>query len=75
MHLRSQKIRQEWPLFCIFNGNDGDIPLSAVEDAVRISTQYLNEYIHLFSKPQEFTLAISEADELYWWIKTIVIAL
>ncbi|MEA3637217.1 YfjI family protein [Enterobacter hormaechei] len=56
-------------LLHFFNGNDGDIPLSAVEDAVRISTWYLNEYIHLFSKPQEFTLAISEADELYWWIK------
>ncbi|EJO0767502.1 DUF3987 domain-containing protein [Escherichia coli] len=56
-------------LLHFFNGNDGDIPLSAVEDAVRISTWYLNEYIHLFSKPQEFTLAISEADEIYWWIK------
>ena len=30
---------------------------------------FLNEYIHIFSKPQELTPAISEADELYWWIK------
>lgn len=52
-----------------FNGNDGDIPLSAIEDAVKITTWYVNEYIHLFSKPNEFTLAISEGDELYWWIK------
>lgn len=52
-----------------FNGNDGDIPLSTVEDAVKITTWYVNEYIHLFSKPQPFTLAMSEADELYWWIK------
>ena len=56
-------------LLHFFNGNDGDIPLSAVEDAVKITTWYVNEYIHIFSKPQEFTLAISEADELYWWIK------
>ena len=52
-----------------FNGNDGDIPLSTVEDAVKITTWYVNEYIHIFSKPQELTPAISEADELYWWIK------
>ena len=52
-----------------FNGNDGDISLSAVEDAVKITTWYVNEYIHIFSKPQELTPAISEADELYWWIK------
>lgn len=53
-----------------FNGNNGDISLSAVEDAVKIITWYVNEYIHIFSKPQELTPAISEADELYWWIKT-----
>lgn len=52
-----------------FNGNNGDIPLSAIEDAVKITTWYVNEYIHLFSKPKEFTLAISESDEIYWWIK------
>ncbi|RRC30134.1 DUF3987 domain-containing protein, partial [Escherichia coli] len=38
-----------------FNGNDGDISLSAVEDAVKITTWYVNEYIHIFSKPQELT--------------------
>ena len=43
MHLRSQKIWPEWPpLHCdYFNGNDGDISLSAVEDAVKITTQYI----------------------------------
>ena len=62
-------------LLHFFNGNDGDISLSAVEDAVKITTWYVNEYIHIFSKPQEFTLAISEADELYWWINNYCIRL
>ncbi len=36
----AENTSQEWPLFChFFNGNDGYIPLSAVEDAVKISTQ------------------------------------
>lgn len=52
-----------------FNGGEGDISLLNVEAAVEVSAWYVDEYIRLFSKPQEFTLAISEADELYWWIK------
>lgn len=58
-----------------FNGDEGDISLSTVEAAVEISTWYVGEYVRLFSKPQEFTLAISEADELYWWIKNYCIRL
>ncbi|HEN3279202.1 TPA: DUF3987 domain-containing protein [Yersinia enterocolitica] len=52
-----------------FNGDEGDISLLTVEAAVEISDWYVAEYIRLFSKPQEFNLAISEADELYLWIK------
>ena len=51
-----------------FNGNDGDIPLSTTEAAIKISTWYIDEYICLFSKKQEFSLVNSEADELYYWI-------
>jgi hypothetical protein len=57
-----------------FNGNDGDISLSAVEDAVKITTWYVNEYIHLFLNPR-IHASISEADELYWWIKNHCIRL
>lgn len=58
-----------------FNGDEGDISLLTVEAAVEISTWYVGEYVRLFSKPQEFTLAISEADELYWWINNYCIRL
>ena len=58
-----------------FNGDEGDISLLTVEAAVEISTWYVGEYVRLFSKPQEFTLAISEADERYWWIKNYCIRL
>lgn len=58
-----------------FNGDEGDISLLTVEAAVEISTWYVGEYVCLFSKPQEFTLAISEADELYWWINNYCIRL
>ena len=58
-----------------FNGDEGDISLLTVEAAVEISTWYVREYVRLFSKPQEFTLAISEADELYWWINNYCIRL
>lgn len=52
-----------------FIGDEGDISLSAVEAAVEISAWYVDEYVRLFSRPQEFMLVNSEADELYWWIK------
>ncbi|ELZ1905761.1 YfjI family protein [Yersinia enterocolitica] len=58
-----------------FNGDEGDISLLTVEAAVEIIAWYVDEYVRLFSKPQEFTLAISEADELYWWIKNHCIRL
>lgn len=58
-----------------FNGDEGDISLLTVQAAVEISTWYVGEYVRLFSKPQEFTLAISEADELYWWINNYCIRL
>lgn len=52
-----------------FDGAEGDISFTAVEAAVEIVAWYIEEYIRLFSKNQEFSLAISEADELYYWIK------
>lgn len=52
-----------------FNGDEGDISLSAVEAAVEISAWYVDEYVRIFSKPQTLLLVTSEADELYSWIK------
>ncbi|EKN3345971.1 YfjI family protein [Yersinia ruckeri] len=52
-----------------FTGNEGDISLVAVEAAVEISAWYVDEYVRLFSKPDELTLVSSEADELFSWIK------
>lgn len=52
-----------------FHNGEGDIPLGAVEAAVEISAWYVDEYIRLFSKSEEFTLVSSEADELFSWIK------
>ncbi|EKN3735845.1 MULTISPECIES: YfjI family protein [Enterobacterales] len=52
-----------------FNGNEGDISLTAVEAAVEISAWYVEEYIKLFSKPQELDLINTDANELYWWMK------
>lgn len=52
-----------------FNGDEGDISFLTTEAAVEISAWYVDEYIKLFSKPQEFTLISSETDELYCWIK------
>lgn len=52
-----------------FTGNEGDISLVAVEAAVEICAWYVDEYVRLFSKPDELTLVSSEADELFSWIK------
>ncbi len=52
-----------------FNGDEGDISLTAVEAAVDIIVWYVDEYIRIFSKPQTLLLVSSEADELYSWIK------
>ncbi|HHH0459108.1 TPA: YfjI family protein [Yersinia enterocolitica] len=57
-----------------FNGDEGNISLVAVEAAVEISAWYVDEYVRLFSKPQELTLVSSEADELYWWIKNYCVS-
>lgn len=51
-----------------FNGDKGDISLTAVEAAVEISAWYVDEYVRIFSKPQTLLLVSSEADELYSWI-------
>ena len=52
-----------------FNGDEGDISLTAVEAAVEISAWYVDEYVRIFSKPQTLLLVSSEADEFYSWIK------
>lgn len=52
-----------------FNGDEGDISLTAVDAAIEISSWYVNEYIKLFSKPQEVNMVNTDAVELYWWIK------
>jgi hypothetical protein len=52
-----------------FDGAKGDISVTAVEAAVEIVAWYIEEYIRLFSKKQDFSLLVSEADELYYWIK------
>ncbi|WP_263068387.1 YfjI family protein [Enterobacter huaxiensis] len=52
-----------------FNGDEGDIYLTAVDAAIEISSWYVNEYTKLFSKPQEVNMVNTDADELYWWIK------
>lgn len=52
-----------------FNGDEGDISLTAVEAAVDIIARYVDEYVRIFSKPQTLLLVSSEADELYSWIK------
>ncbi|TBM09568.1 DUF3987 domain-containing protein [Hafnia paralvei] len=52
-----------------FNGDEGDISVTAVKAAVDIIAWYIDEYIRLFSKTQEFSLEFSEADELYHWLK------
>ncbi|EPD4819148.1 YfjI family protein [Salmonella enterica subsp. enterica] len=54
-----------------FNGNDGDISPSSLESASRIIIWYADEYVRLFSKPQEIILANSDADELYYWIRSL----
>lgn len=56
-------------LLYYFHSGEGDIPLGAVEAAVEISAWYVDEYIRMFSKSEEFTLVSSEADELFSWIK------
>lgn len=52
-----------------FSGDGGDISVTAVKAAVEIVAWYIEEYIRLFSKKEEFSLDVSEADELYCWIK------
>lgn len=52
-----------------FEGRGGDISLIAVEAAIQIISWYVDEYVRLFSQPQELTLVSSEANELYYWIK------
>lgn len=52
-----------------FNGDKDNISLAATNTAVKITLWFVNEYVRLFSKPQELTLLGSDADELYWWIK------
>ncbi|ELY6247418.1 DUF3987 domain-containing protein [Cronobacter universalis] len=52
-----------------FNGDEGDISLTAAEAAIEISTWYADEYIKLFSKQQELYVVNTDANELYWWIK------
>ncbi|MCV5869670.1 YfjI family protein, partial [Escherichia coli] len=48
-----------------FSGDGGDISVTAVKAAVEIVAWYIEEYIRLFSKKEEFSLDVSEADELY----------
>lgn len=52
-----------------FEGCDGDISLIAVEAAIQIISWYVDEYVRLFSQPQELALVGLEANELYYWIK------
>lgn len=52
-----------------FNGDEGNISLTAVEAAIEISAWYVDEYIKLFSKQQELDMVNTDANELYWWIK------
>jgi hypothetical protein len=52
-----------------FNGDEGDVSLTAVEAAIEISAWYVDEYIKLFSKQQKLDMVNTDADELYWWIK------
>ncbi|MEI6933918.1 DUF3987 domain-containing protein, partial [Klebsiella pneumoniae] len=52
-----------------FNGDEGDVSLTAAEAAIEISAWYVDEYIKLFSKQQELDMVNTDADELYWWIK------
>ncbi|RJL55535.1 YfjI family protein [Pectobacterium carotovorum] len=52
-----------------FNGDKENISLAATNAAVKINLWFIDEYVRLFSKPQELTLLGSDADELYWWIK------
>ncbi|EOV1642469.1 TPA: YfjI family protein [Yersinia enterocolitica] len=52
-----------------FNGDEEYIPLVVVEAAIEISAWYVDEYVRLFSKPDELNLVNSEADELFSWIK------
>lgn len=56
-----------------FNGDEGDVSLTAAEAAIEISAWYVDEYIKLFSKQQELDMVNTDADELYWWIKNIAI--
>lgn len=48
-----------------FEGRNEDISIKAVEAAIQISAQYVDEYKRLFSKVSEFTLVNNESDELY----------
>lgn len=52
-----------------FSGDGGEISVTAVKAAVEIVAWYIEEYTRLFSKKKEFSLVVSEADELYYWIK------
>lgn len=58
-----------------FEGRNEDISIKAVEAAIQISAWYVDEYKRLFSKVSEFTLVNNESDELYSWIKIIVLVL
>ncbi|MEI7000729.1 DUF3987 domain-containing protein, partial [Klebsiella pneumoniae] len=39
-----------------FNGDEGDVSLTAAEAAIEISAWYVDEYIKLFSKQQELDM-------------------
>jgi hypothetical protein len=56
-------------LLLYFAGDGGDISLIAVEEALQLISWYVDEYVRLFSRPEELTLVGSEANELYCWMK------
>ena len=54
-----------------FIGNDGCISLETMNCAIVLSRWYLNEYIRVFSIPNEEQTAQLEADELFFWINNL----
>ncbi|ACQ92791.1 CP4-57 prophage; hypothetical protein [Tolumonas auensis DSM 9187] len=51
-----------------FIGNDGDISRQVMTSAIHLSRWYLNEYIRVFSVPNEEQSMQLESNELFLWI-------
>ncbi len=51
-----------------FIGNDGDISQQVMTSAIHLSRWYLNEYIRIFSVPNEEQSMQLESNELFLWI-------